>query len=125
MDRVTAKKKHAEPVLNRSDSSPQSGAHRRNRFASPRSTRRQPLFETDEEQFNLLIDGVPYVIRAIPFLFNDELRYRVLINGHTEHLLVRDAETGGLRGIDDDSSVLPEGLEEALSKRLLTTTWLE
>jgi hypothetical protein len=72
----------------------------------------------DERNFNLVIDGVPYLIRSIPIVFNDELRFRVIINGDTEHLFTWDSQVRMLRAIDDDASVLPDGLEVALSEKL-------
>ena len=75
-------------------------------------------FRTDEKNFHLLVDGVPYVIRSIPVLFNDELRFRIIINEAAEHLFTWDPQIGMLRAIDDDASVLPDGLELALSEKL-------
>jgi hypothetical protein len=71
-----------------------------------------------EKNFNLLVDGVPYTVRSIPFLFNNEFRFRVILNGTSEHVFTWDSEIGMLRAINDDSSVLPAGLEEALSEKL-------
>jgi len=71
-----------------------------------------------ERNFDLLVDGVPYAVRSIPFLFNNELRFRIILNGASEHVFTRDSEIGMLRAINDDSSVLPAGLEEALSEKL-------
>jgi len=73
---------------------------------------------TDEKRFDLLVDGVPYIITAVPFSFNDEVRFTVRINGGDEHVFTRDSELGALRAIDDDAGVLPAGLEEALSEKL-------
>ena len=71
-----------------------------------------------ERNFGLLVDGVPYTVRSIPFLFNNELRFRIILNGASEHVFTWDSEIGMLRAINDDSSVLPAGLEEALSEKL-------
>ena len=72
----------------------------------------------DERNFNLLVDGIPYTVKSIPFLFNDELRFRIILNESSEHVFTRDSQIGMLRAINDDSSVLPAGLEEALSEKL-------
>ena len=72
----------------------------------------------DERNFNLVIDGVPYLIRSIPIVFNDELRFRIIINGDTEHLFTWDSQVRMLRAIDDDASLLPDRLEVALSEKL-------
>ena len=68
--------------------------------------------------FDLVVDGVPYSIRSIPFLFNDESRFRIILNGSSEHVFTWDSQINMLRAINDDSSVLPAGLEEALSEKL-------
>jgi hypothetical protein len=73
---------------------------------------------TDERNFNLVIDGVPYFIKSIPFSYNDELRFRVFINDETEHVFTWDSEVKMLRAIDDDASILPDRLEEAISDKL-------
>jgi hypothetical protein len=70
------------------------------------------------KNFDLVVDGVPYTVKSIPFSYNDELRFRIILNGNTEHVLTWDPQIGLLRAINDDSSVLPVGLEEALSEKL-------
>lgn len=71
-----------------------------------------------DRRFDLVLDGVPYFIRSIPFLFNDEWRFRISINGEMEHLFTWDYSSNMLRAIDHDSSTLPAGLEEAVSNKL-------
>jgi|SRR4026207_693665 len=80
--------------------------------------KKKPAFRTNEKNFDLLVDGVPYTIKSMPFLFNDELRFRIIINGTSEHVFTWDSEIAMIRAINDDSSVLPAGLEEALSEKL-------
>lgn len=75
-------------------------------------------FRHHERNFGLVVDGVPYTVKSIPFLFNEELRFRIILNGASEHVFTRDSQIGMLRAINDDSSVLPAGLEEALSEKL-------
>lgn len=72
----------------------------------------------DERNFNLVIDGVPYFIKSIPFSYNDELRFRVFINDETEHVFTWDSQVKMLRAIDDDASIIPDRLEEAISDKL-------
>jgi hypothetical protein len=73
---------------------------------------------TEERNFNLIIDGVPYFVKSIPFLYNDELRFRVIINNDTEHVFTWDSEVRMLRAIDDDASMIPDQLEEVISQKL-------
>ena len=75
-------------------------------------------FRHHERNFGLVVDGVPYTVKSIPFLFNEELRFRIILNGSSEHVFTRDSQIGMLRAINDDSSILPAGLEEALSDKL-------
>jgi hypothetical protein len=75
-------------------------------------------FGADERNFNILVDGVPYMIRSIPFTFNDEIRYRVSFNGSPEYVFTWDSSLGQLRAINDDSADLPDNLEMAISEKL-------
>jgi hypothetical protein len=87
-----------------------------NRNAEP--TERSASPGTDQRTFNLLVDDVPYFIKAAPFSFNGETRYSVCINDGREHIFTWDDDVKGLRAIDDDSCILPDSLEEAISHRL-------
>ncbi len=71
-----------------------------------------------EKRFDILVDNVPYIVKAMPFIFNGEIRYRVNFNGGPEHVFTWDSSLGQLRAIDDDSSTLPDNLEEAISEKL-------
>lgn len=82
------------------------------------SGKRLHSFRTEERNFNLIIDGVPYFVRSIPFSYNDELRFRVIINNDTEHVFTWDSQVRMLRAIDDDASMIPGQLEEAISEKL-------
>jgi hypothetical protein len=73
---------------------------------------------TNERRFNLLVDNVPYMVSANPFPFNGEVRYRVSVNGGTEHVFTWDSSLGQLRAIDDEASTLPDNVEEAISEKL-------
>jgi hypothetical protein len=73
---------------------------------------------TEEKNFDLLLDGVPYIIRSVPFLFNEEWRFRISVNGDEAHVFTWDSEAKMLRAIDDEASTLPVGLEEAISNKL-------
>lgn len=87
-------------------------------YQSNNEVKKIPGFSANERNFDLLVDGVPYTIKSMPFLFNDELRFRIIINGNSEHVFTWDSEIAMIRAINDDSSVLPAGLEEALSEKL-------
>ena len=72
----------------------------------------------DIKKFDLLIDGVPYFIRSTPFLYNDEIRFRVMINNDSEHVFTWDSQVSMLRAIDEDAAAIPDRLEEAISEKL-------
>src|SRR5678815_4304395 len=65
----------------------------------------------NEKSFSILVDSVPYMVKAIPFSFNGETRYRISFNGSPEHVFTWDSSLSQLRAIDDDSSTLPDNLE--------------
>ena len=76
------------------------------------------LKHSNEKSFNILVDSVPYMVKAVPFSFNGDLRYRVSFNGSAEHVFTWDSSLGQLRAINDDSSTIPDNLEIAISEKL-------
>lgn len=86
---------------------------------APKVKRIKP-FEVSEKSFDILVNSISYKVRTLPFLFNDELRFRVTINDLTEHMLVWDSENNQLQSIDDEFAIVPAGLEIALSEKLLS-----
>lgn len=73
---------------------------------------------TDERTLNLVVDDVPYLVKASPFSFNGETRFYVSVNDSPEHVFTWDSELKRLRAIDDNAGVLPESLETAISDKL-------
>jgi hypothetical protein len=71
-----------------------------------------------EQSFELVVGGVPYMIKAVPFKFNAETRYRVQYHGGNDHVFTWDSSLGRLTAIDDDSSTLPDDLEVAIAQKL-------
>jgi hypothetical protein len=78
----------------------------------------KPSINTNERRFNLLVDSVPYMVTAKPFRFNGEVRFRVSVNEGSEHVFTWDSSVGQLRAIDDEASILPDNVEEAISEKL-------
>ena len=68
--------------------------------------------------FDLNVDDVPYVVEAQGFMFNDEERYNIRVNGGERHVFTWDPQIHRFRSLDDSASNLPETLEEAISKKL-------
>ena len=81
--------------------------------------------KTGVENFEFIVDKLPYQVQVVPETFNDEKRFRVKINGDDGHLFAWDAETVSLRALDDDASTLPDGLEKAISDKLVKTTLMQ
>ena len=71
-----------------------------------------------EHNFDLVVGGVPYSVKAIPFEFNTETRFTVSYNGSTEHIFTWDSSLGRLTAIDDDAATLPDDLEIAIAEKL-------
>ena len=74
-----------------------------------------------ESNYSIVVDKVPYLLRVTPYLYNDEKRFRVSINGDSGHVFAWDPEIVGLHAIDDDAVVLPGRLEKAISDKLAKT----
>jgi hypothetical protein len=71
--------------------------------------------------FELLVDGVPYEVRATPFQFNDDIRFRVSYNGGQIYVFVWNQELRMLTAIGDDTGTIPDSLERAISQKLEAT----
>lgn len=71
-----------------------------------------------EKSFELLLNGVPYFVKAVPFEFNTETRYRVKFNQSDEHIFTWDARLGRLAPIDDGAGTIPDDLEVAIAAKL-------
>lgn len=72
----------------------------------------------DSQRFEILVDGVPYIVKAIPYDFNTETRFRVSYNGSEEYIFTWDSELGRLKAIGDESADLPDNLEQAIAEKL-------
>jgi len=74
-----------------------------------------------EENFDIMVDKVPYRINVTSFLFNEEKRFRISVNGDSGHVFAWDPGIVALHALDDDASTLPDSLEKAISNRLAKT----
>ena len=70
-----------------------------------------------EQSFEILVDGVPYIVRAKPYEYNTETRFLVDYDGD-EHVFTWDSSLGRMAAIDDDAATIPDGLEVAIAERL-------
>ena len=71
-----------------------------------------------EQNFEILVGGVPYFVNAVPFDFNTETRYRVRFNQSDEHIFTWDSSLGRMTAIDDDAGTIPDDVERAIATRL-------
>jgi hypothetical protein len=69
--------------------------------------------------FEVLLYGVPYLVKAAPFLFNEEMRFTVAYNNGPEYIFAYDEEMAQYRAIGDEAINIPDNLEEAIAIRLL------
>ena len=76
-----------------------------------------------EQSFELLVDGVPYEVKATPFEFNSETRFSVTYNGGGEHIFTWDSSLGRLTAIDAEAIEIPDDLEVAIARKLQSLTF--
>ena len=74
------------------------------------------------QSFQLLLNGVPYVVKASPFEFNTETRYSVSFNGSDEYIFTFDSSVGRYVAIGDDTSTIPDDVEVAIAEKLYALT---
>ena len=72
----------------------------------------------ETQSFELLVDGSPYIVKATPFNYNDEVRFKVSYNGSEEFIFARDSDAGLLTAIGAGAATIPDNLEEAISGKL-------
>jgi len=72
--------------------------------------------------FEILLYGIPYLVKAEPFSFNDETRFNVMYNNGPEYVFAYDAEMAQYRAIGDDAINIPDDLEEAIAAKLQQET---
>jgi len=68
--------------------------------------------------FNLAVDGTPYVIKATPGHFNNNIQYTVTINDGAEIVFVFDPQLGRYAPVGDDAVDVSDSLEIEIGSRL-------
>lgn len=68
--------------------------------------------------FELLVDGVPYEVKATPFAFNTETRFNVQFNGSPEYVFVWDGILKRFVPIGDGAGLIPDNLELEVAEKL-------
>ncbi len=75
----------------------------------------------NERRFSVIVDGVGYSVSVSPFDFNDQVRYNVQVNEEDATVFAWDTEMSMFKSLSDDSSVMPDGLTQAINEELLKT----
>ena len=70
------------------------------------------------QTFQLLLDGVPYTVKAEPFTFNEGIRYQVHYNESPEFIFAWDDDASQYIAIDNDSADIPSNVETAIAREL-------
>jgi len=70
------------------------------------------------QTFELMVDGIPVMVRATPYEFNTETRFLVSYNGSDEYVFTWDSSLGRLTAIGDGSEEIPDAIEEAIAEKL-------
>ena len=79
-----------------------------------------PNNDQKEQIFDIVLDGVSYLVKVTPFEFNQDMRYYVSVDDGPTNLFLWDVEMKQIRSLDDTASVLPDGLEKEISDRLMS-----
>lgn len=72
-----------------------------------------------ETNFNVLVDGIAYMVAASPIVFNNEKRFSIVVNNGPRDVFAWDKEMKMYKGLDDQSAILPDGLMIEINKKLL------
>lgn len=70
------------------------------------------------QNFQLVVDGVPFDVKAEPFTFNEGVRYNVSYNGSPDFIFAWDESASQYVAIDHDSAVIPANVETEISLQL-------
>lgn len=73
-----------------------------------------------QQTIQLLINGIPYVVKITPFEFNDETRFTVSFNDSDDYVFTYDTNVSQYVSIGDDTETIPHDLEAAISEKLLS-----
>lgn len=71
-----------------------------------------------DQSFQILLNGVPYIVKAAPFEFNGDTRFTVSYNGSQEYVFTYDPTMGHYVAIDEENDIIPADLEVAIAERL-------
>ena len=64
-----------------------------------------------------VIDGVPYNVKAEPYDYNAEKRFKINYNGN-EYIFAYDSSMGRYAALGDEAVDIPDNLEALVAERL-------
>ena len=70
------------------------------------------------QTFELIVDGMPVIVKATPYEFNTETRFLVSYNESEEYVFTWDSSIGRLTAIGDGTAEIPDSVEEAIAEKL-------
>jgi len=68
--------------------------------------------------FEILLYGIPYLVKIEPFSFNEEPRFKITYNNGPEYIFARDEQMSQYRAIGDEAINIPDDLEESIATKL-------
>ena len=77
--------------------------------------------KNDPKTIELVVDNIPYKVKITPEKFNDDPRFFIEVNGDGGHMYAWQPDLLKLNALDDEGAILPGGLEEAISNRIVKT----
>lgn len=69
--------------------------------------------------FNITVDNVGYRVVAMPFSFNNQMRYKVNVNNGASGILAWDDELGIYQELNGKATILPNGVLRAINFKLM------
>jgi len=70
------------------------------------------------QKFEIIVDGMPVIVRSKPYEFNTETRFLVSYNGSEEYVFLWSAELSRLAAIGDHAVDIPVVIENAIAAKL-------
>ena len=70
------------------------------------------------QRFELIVDGMPVIVKSKPYEFNTETRFLGSYNGSEEYVFLWNTELSRLAAIGDQAVDIPVAIENAIASKL-------
>lgn len=77
--------------------------------------------QKNKRSFHVIVDGVGYAVTAIPFDFNNQVRYNVELIEGDPVVFAWDSQMSMFTSLSEDTNDWPDGLMRAINDELLKT----